>query len=171
MKMTITITDVFKNGFWLTLPPLLLSLGLMRFLPTALTAEQFNQGMPQLLLIGENTMRIVMFALPAFFSIDLSTPLQRTGLIIYVLGVVLYSLSYLTQNFLPASAWSTSLIGFASTAYTNVIWLIGLGLLGEKFYFPDGLRYRPVYFIVPAVLFICLHVAHTVLYFQRTHGR
>jgi hypothetical protein len=168
--MIIMVAGIFKNGFWLTLPPLLLSLGLMRFLPTALTANQFNQGIPQVLLIAENIMRVTVFAIPVFFSINLSTPLQRTGLVVYFVGVALYYLSYSTQNFYPDSAWSTSLIGFASTAYTNVFWMIGLGLLGNKFYFPEGLRYRPSFFIVPAVLFICLHVTHTVLYYQRTHG-
>lgn len=169
--MTITSADIFKNGLWLTLPPLLLSLGLMRLLPTALTADQFNQGIPQVLLIGENIMRVVVFAIPAFFVIDLSTPLQKTGLVVYLVGVALYYLSYLTQNFLPESAWSTSLIGFASTAYTNVFWMIGLGLLGKKFYFLENLRYRPAFYVVPAILFICLHVTHTVIYYQRTHGK
>ena len=37
------------------------------------------------------------------------------------------------------------MIGFVATAYTNLFWMIGLGLLGETFYFQARLRYRPSY--------------------------
>ena len=166
--MIITKTDIIKNGIWLTFPPLLFSLSLMSFLPTALTPEQFNEGIPDVLLNIESIGRILVFAMPAFFSIGISTTTQKRGLALYLAGVTLYYLSYGTQNFFPNSDWSTSTIGFAASAYTNVFWMIGLGLLGEKFYFTERLHYRSIFYIVPAVVFAIVHTTHVVIYHQRS---
>jgi hypothetical protein len=158
--------NVFKNGVWLTLPPLAFSLLLMNVLPTALTPAQFNRDIPSTLLNLENTARVIVFELPAFFSISPSTKTQRRGLIIYLAGLALYLISYGAQNFSPESSWSTSMIGFTASAYSNVFWMVGLGLLGEKFYFLRGVRYRPIFYIAPAVIFVVLHTAHAALYFS-----
>ena len=166
--MKITINDIIKNGIWLTFPPLLFSLSLMSILPTALTPAQFNRGIPDVLLNVESIGRIMVFVMPAFFSIGISTKTQKRGLALYLTGVTLYYLSYGTQNFFPNSDWSTSTIGFAASAYTNVFWMIGLGLLGEKFYFTERLRYRPIFYIAPAVIFIVFHTTHLVIYHQRS---
>ena len=60
------------------------------------------------------------------------------------------------------------MIGFVATAYINVFWMIALGLLGEKFYFPARLRYRPVFFIALVVIFLIFHITHAVIVYQRT---
>jgi hypothetical protein len=153
-------TDIIKNGIWLTFPPLIFSLSLMTFLPNALTPAQFDRGIPDILLNIESIGQILVFAMPAFFSIGIST--------LYLAGVALYYLSYGTQNFFPNSDWSTSTFGFTASAYTNIFWMIGLGLLGEKFYFTERLRYRPIFYIVPAVVFVIAHSIHAVIYHQRS---
>jgi AbrB family looped-hinge helix DNA binding protein len=61
--MKITKTDIIRNGIWLTFPPLLFSLILMNRLPAALTPALFNKGIPDVLAIGENIGRILVFAL------------------------------------------------------------------------------------------------------------
>lgn len=166
--MKIKKTDIFTNGLWLTLPPLLFSLSLMNYLPPALTPALFNQGIPELLAIGENITRSVVFALPAFFSVAFSTKTQKQGLAFYLVGIVFYYLSYLALIFFPNSVWSNSMVGVVATAYTNLFWMIGLGLLGEKFYFPKGLRYRAIYFIMPALLFLAFHITHAIIVYQRS---
>ena len=166
--MIITKTDIIKNGIWLTFPPLLFSLSLMTLLPTALTPAQFNEGIPDVLLNIESIGQILVFAMPAFFSIGISSTTQKRGLALYLAGVILYYLSYGTQNFPPNSDWSSSTSGFAASAYTNVFWTIGLCLLGEKFYFTKRLRYRSIFYIVPAVIFVIAHTTHAVIYHQRS---
>ena len=167
-KIIITKTDIIKNGIWLTFPPLLFSLSLMNFLPTALTPAQFDRGISDVLLNIESIGRILVFAMPAFFSIGISTKTQKRGLALYLAGVAIYYLCYGTQNFFPNSSWSKSTLGFAASAYTNIFWTIGLGLMGEKFYFTKRLHYRPIFYIVPAVIFVIAHTTHTVIYHQRS---
>jgi hypothetical protein len=166
--MIITKNDIINNGIWLTFPPLIFSLSLMTLIPTALTPDQFNQGIPDILVNIESIGRIFVFAMPAFFSIGISSTTQKRGLALYLAGITLYYLSYGTQNFSPNSDWSTSTFGFAASAYTNIFWTIGLGLLGEKFYFTEHLRYRPIFYIVPAVVFAIAHTTHAVIYHQRS---
>jgi hypothetical protein len=165
--MKITMTDIVKNGIWLTFPILGFGLSLMSRLPAALTPALFNKGIPDVLLNGENIGRLLIFALPAFFTIGISTKTQKRGLAVYLTGVALYYLSYLAQIFFPDSAWSTSMAGFVATAYTNLFWIIGLGLLGEKFYFLEHLRYRPVFYLAPASIFLIFHITHAVIVYQR----
>jgi hypothetical protein len=165
--MKTTTTNIFKNGIWLTFPPLLFSLSLMGLLPDALTPAQFNKDIPDLLVMGENIARVFVFGMPLFFSVSLSTKTQKRGLLLYLVAIALYYLSYLVLIFMPNTAWSNSLIGFAAPAYINIFWMSGLGLLGEKFYFPDSLRYRPRFYIAPAIIFLTFHIAHTVIVYQR----
>lgn len=164
--MKFSTSDIMKNGIWLTLPPLLFSLSLMIIAPTALTPAEFNKGIPDILIYGETIGRIIVFAMPAFFYVGLSTKTQHQGAIVYSAGVALYCLTYATQNYFPYSAWSKSMIGFTASAYTNLFWMIGLGLMGQDFYFPKWLRYRPIFYIAPTTIFIILHVTHTVVYFR-----
>lgn len=166
--MKITVTDILKNGIWLTLPPLIFSLSFMSKLPVVLTPDLFNKGIPDALLIGENIVRILVFAMPAFFTIGISTKTQKQGLILYLAGVSLYYLSYGALIFYPDSVWSTSMVGFVATAYTNIFWMTGLGLLGEKFYFPARLSYRPIFFIASVAIFLIIHIAHAVIVYQRS---
>ena len=166
--MKITVTDIFKNGIWLTFPILIFSFSLMNRLPAALTPALFNKGIPDVLVNCENIVRILVFAMPAFFSIGTSSKTQKLGLILYLAGITLYYLSYGALIIFPDSAWSTSMIGFVATAYTNLFWMTGLGLLGEKFYFPARLRYRPIFYIVPVVIFLIIHIMHSVIVYQRS---
>jgi hypothetical protein len=164
--MILTRTNIMKSGIWLTLPPLLFSLGLMSILPTALTATQFNAGIPTTFLIAENALRILIFTIPLFFTVGTASRIQKRGLVVYLFGVAIYCLSYGTQNFLPQSVWSTSFVGFVSSAFLNIFWQIGLALMGEEFYLSAKVKYRPAYFIVPSALFITLHSIHAIMYYQ-----
>lgn len=165
--MTLAKADVIKNGVWLTLPPLLFSLGLVTVLPNALTPAEFNAGIPDMLVNIESAGRVLVVGMPALFSIGLSTKTQKVGLALYLAGVTIYCLSYGIQNFFPNSDWSTSALGFAASAYTNIFWMMGLGLLGDRFYFTEHTRYRPIFYIFPAVVFVAVHTTHSVLYHQR----
>jgi hypothetical protein len=164
--MNILLPYILKNGIWWTLPPLFFSLGLMAIAPTALTATEFNAGIPNILLWGEIVGRVFVFATPLFFTIGLVTKTQKIGFCLYLFGVTAYCLTYGIQNYLPDSLWSTTLIGFTASAYTNLVWMVGLGLMGQQFYPPIRLRYRPILYIAPATIFIMLHVAHLIIYFQ-----
>jgi hypothetical protein len=101
-------TEVARNGFLLTLPALVFSVSLMAILPNAITPAQFNEGVPKALIAAERVARVFVFGMPLFFSIGFSSITQRVGLAAYLLGLALYCSTYWVQNFLPQSAWSSS---------------------------------------------------------------
>ena len=134
--------------------------------PNALASVALNKNIPDVFLEIEIIARIITFAMPAFFYIGLSSKTQKNGLILYLSGVVIYFLSYGTQNFFPNTAWSLSLIGFAASSFKNLIWIIGLGLMGHEFYAPIRLRYHAIICIAPSTVFIILYVTHSIIYFR-----
>jgi len=75
--MKITKIDILKNAIWLTLPPLLFGLSLMNYLPAVLTPALFNKGIPDILANGENIVRILVFAMPAFSLLDYRPKLKN----------------------------------------------------------------------------------------------
>lgn len=164
--MRSTLANLLRNGIWLTFPPLIFSLNLMDRLPDPFSPALFNKGVSGILLSAENITRIFVFALPVFFSIGVSTKVQKQGLVLYLTGLALYFLSYGVLIIFPTSVWSTSMIGFTSAAYINAFWMFGLGLLGEKFYFPAHLRYHPIYYIIPSAIFLILHTTHAFIIYQ-----
>jgi hypothetical protein len=162
----IDLVKYLRNGIWLTVPILLWNAILASRLPAQFLPDIFWKEIPDVVAYGENSLRIVVvFAMPLFFSIGLSTKTQKQGLVWYLAGTAIYFLSWILQIYYPDSGWSTSMIGFLAPAYTPLVWLIGIGLLGEKFYFP--VRYRPVYYIAPAILFLIFHNTHTAIVYLR----
>jgi leucyl aminopeptidase len=82
------------------------------------------------------------------------------------------STSYISANFasdlinFPNSGWSNSIIGFTAPAYTPLFWLMGIGLIGNSFYF--NLPYRPWYYISTSILFLIFHNFHAFTIYSRT---
>ena len=154
-----------SNGIFLTLPILLWNVIFASRLPAQFLPDIFWKDIPNAVQYGENILRIFVFMMPLFFTFGISTHNQKKGTAWYLAGIAIYFLSWLPHLFMPDSAWSTSMIGFMAPAYTPLLCLIGIGLLGERFYFP--VRYRPVYYIAPVVLFLIFHCTHSaIVYLQ-----
>lgn len=154
-----------RNGIWLTVPVLLWNAILASRLPPQFLPDIFEKDIPALVLYGESILRIVVFAMPLFFSIGVASKTQKQGAAWYLVGTVLYFLAWLPLLIAPNSFWSTSLVGFLAPAYTPLLWIIGIGLLGEQFY--SSARYRPIYYIAPAIVFLIFHCAHTAIVYFR----
>jgi hypothetical protein len=155
---------VLMNGIWLTFPALIWHVIFASRLPAQFLPEIFWKDIPVVVHYGENILRTFAFAIPAFFMLA-SPRAGRQGWSWYIAGTLVYFVTWLPLLFAPGSAWSTSMLGFMAPAYTPLIWLVGIGLLGTEFYFP--LRYRPVYYIAPAVLFTIFHCTHAAIVYLR----
>jgi hypothetical protein len=94
------------------------------------------------------------------------TPIQKIGLTLYFTGTIIYFLSWLAQMYIPQSTWSLSLFGSLAPAYTPLIWLIGIGLIGSSLYFASP--YRSWMYITLSIIFIAFHLSHTFIAYQRS---
>ena len=156
----------FLNGLLLLAPILLWNWVFSAKLPKAFLPENFNQGIPVFISGAENILRLVVFSLPFFMPLNLATPTQRLGFWLYSLGTGLYFLSWLALMLFPKSSWSTSACGFLAPAYTPLIWLVGIGLVGSSLYIP--VPYWPGIYLVCAVLFIAAHVSHASIVYLKS---
>ena len=76
-----------------------------------------------------------------------------------------YFLAWILMVYFPQSMWSTSLIGSTATAWTSLLWLIGIGLIGDSLYIT--IPYRPWVYISLSVIFAAIHTLHAVIVYLR----
>ncbi len=116
---------------------------------------------------GENTLRVVVMVLPFVMPLEIVTVGQRRGLLLFVVGTALYVLAWIPLMIAPESGWSTSWLGFVAPAYTPLLWLIGLGLIGRRLYVQSP--YRRWMYIALASGFVAFHVTHTSIVYTRNY--
>jgi hypothetical protein len=142
----------------LTVPILVWNIVCTRFLPPALASNELSRDIPPLVTYGENMLRIVVMVLPFLMPLDVATGGERRGLLPFVVGTLLYFLAWIPLMIARDSRWSTSWPGFVAPAYTPIVWLTGLGLIGSRLYVPSPFR-RWMY-IALACGFVAFHVTH-----------
>ncbi len=152
------------NCFFLLVPVFIWNILLARALPQPYSPELFGKGIPAPLLLAENCLRLTLFAFPLIMRLGLSSQQQRTGLVVYVAGLLLYGSSWLVQIWAPESPWSRSAAGFLAPAYTPAIWLVGIGMVGEHSFIEWP--YRQQLFFGLAVAFVFVHTAHAFMAYR-----
>lgn len=155
------------NGYIAVFPILVWNILLTSKLPAEYDPQVFNSNIPLVILIGENLFRSIIFILPLSFRLNITSSLGKKGLIVFSFGVALYFSSWLMLIFAPDSSWSSSVLGFASPACTPIIWLIGLSLMVDSYYFK--LVYSKWHFIMPSIAFSIFHVSHAVYVYNRAY--
>jgi len=162
-----TIKKYSLNCFLLTIPIMLWNVFFKKKLPKAFQPEIFWDDIPSFLTYGENISRIIVFILTFLMPLSILTSTQKKGLFFYISGSILYFASWLILIYFPDSGWSNSVLGFMAPAYTPFLWLTGIGLIGNSFYF--NLTYRRWQFIGTSLVFLTFHNFHTLTIYFRTH--
>jgi hypothetical protein len=83
------------NCFLLIIPIVVFNLFFMRRLPGAYQPEIFERDIPKPIVFGENTFRIVVLLMPLFMPLRVQTNIQETGVLLYLMGIVVYFASWL----------------------------------------------------------------------------
>lgn len=151
----------------LLIPVFLWNLVLAPYLPPPFTVPAFTHDLPLWLTGMESGLRLLLFALPFLMPWPASSPRSRLGLRLFMVGVSIYFASWVPLILAPESAWSTSTIGFLAPAYTPALWLIGLSLISDTLFW--GHFYRWWQYLIPAVPFLGIHIAHVALIHARLH--
>lgn len=143
------------------------NIALTNKLPKDFQPDIFWKDIPAVLTYAENISRTLIFMLTLLMPLSISTFKQKRGLILYVGGTILYFVSWLGLIYFPDSRWSSNAFGFMAPAYTPLLWLTGIGMIGNSFYF--NLPYRRWFFILTAIIFLMFHNFHTMIIYLRTH--
>jgi hypothetical protein len=160
------ITPFLLNCLLLLIPIMAWNMIFANKLPRLYSPDVFEKNIPAIITYGENIFRLIIFILPLLMPIRIETPMQKLGLGLYIAGTLIYFLSWLAQMYFPQSAWSLSLLGSLAPAYTPLIWLTGIGLIGSSLYFSSP--YRSWMYITLSLLFVAFHLSHTFIAYQRS---
>lgn len=153
------------NCFLLLIPILLWNIFLVDYLPKSYSPEVFWKDIPKLVSYSENILRGAIFSLPLIMIFSLKKRIEKIGLSIFLIGITIYFLSWLAMIFFPESLWSRSAVGFLAPAFTTIIWLIGIGLIGNESFF--RIQHITKIYICVSILFVVFHTIHAYIVFQR----
>ena len=153
----------------LIIPIIIWNISFISYLPSPYKPENFNSDIPLWITVGENLFRTVLFIFPVFFKINIKISFENKGLITYLLGVVIYFSSWLVIIISPASAWSASILGFSAPAYTPIIWILGLSMMVDAYYFNFKFNYSKWHFLLPSMSLIVFHISHVIYVFNRSY--
>src|SRR3974390_998075 len=158
--------DYLRNCFWMLAPILAFNLAFTRSLPPAYQMVNFWKQIPLAIALPENILRAAVMMLPLFMHFSVSTSRQKLGFTIYLTGLLVYFASWAVLIIFPRSTWSTSAIGFMAPAYTPVIWLTGIALVGNELQFPR-IALPPWIYGSFSVCFLLFHNMHAGLVYSR----
>jgi hypothetical protein len=153
------------NCMLLLLPIMTWNIIFSNKLPVLYSPKVFWKEIPSVIANGENIFRLVVFILPVLMPMRIETQSHKRGLWLYIAGTAIYFISWLAQIYFPQSAWSLSVWGFLAPAYTPLIWLVGIGLIGDALYFSSP--YRSWMYIAASITFISFHTSHALTVFIR----
>ena len=143
----------FANCFWLMLPLLAWNLVLgPQITDPCVTSDAHS---PKWLLVAENIARMLVFALPLLIPLPRGpgwqSALAKVGLVVYILGTLVYCASWLPLLLAPASAWSNHPAGLLAPRLTPFLSFLGIAFLGGSW----------LYGVIAAV-FVIFHSWHGV---------
>lgn len=140
------------NCLILIVPPLLWNAIFASKLPEEYSSDE---NVSPAIVNLESVLRIIAFGFPILLPLQLDGLVRQAGLAIYIAGVIIYFASWTTQIYFQETRWSNSAIGILAPAYTPLIWLIGIALIGHSW----------VYVLI-SILFIFVHTWHNVQIFE-----
>ncbi len=154
----------------LLLPAAAWNIVLRKHLPATFQRDEFWRDVPTPLAVAENGLRIAVFVLPFLMPLNLAAHGWVPALFIFGAGTLLYFASWLALIWFPGSRWSRCPLGFAAPAYTPLLWLLGIALLGDGLFW--GTFYRWWMYLALGVAFLAAHITHTMRVYLRNpqHG-
>jgi hypothetical protein len=138
------------NCFWLLIPIFVWNAVFTSRLPQE--GFKSDAGVPKRVLVAEQVLRAAVFIGPLFLPLRWGDTSSQAGLILYAQGILIYFASWLLLIYRPETAWSKSAAGLLAPAYTPLIWLAGIALVGGSW--PYALL---------SLLFVGVHIYHNIL--------
>ena len=135
------------NCLWLMAPLLAWNI----VLAPKITLEQVisDAHSPPWLLVAENVSRIIVFVFPLIMPLRLKDTTSKTGLAIYIIGTLIYFVSWIPLIWMSDSIWSQSAAGLLAPRLTPLLPSLGIALIGHS---------AP--YAIFSIIFVSLHTWH-----------
>jgi len=137
------------NCLWLILPLLVWNIVFGSKLNDSRLTSDANS--PPWQLLAENGTRILVFALPVLIPLQFQNGTSKAGFVVYLIGTLIYFVSWIPLMIAYQSYWSRSTIGTLAPFITPLFVFWGIALIGQSWGYG-----------IVSILFIILHGWHGV---------
>ena len=137
-------------------------------LPEKYTEKGKWDNIPKLLAALENTLRTIVFLIPVLMKLNLNSDRAIVGLVVYLLGIIIYFISWSLQMYRPDSNWSKSLLGTMAPAYTPIIWLNGIALIGKENFLE--IPNFALFYLIISFVFVIVHSLHAYFVYKQNNS-
>jgi hypothetical protein len=159
MSILELINNYKNNCFWFFIPVIIFNIIFTKYLP-----DFYLENIIHPIVTIETIARITTIAFSAIMTIKLDNKTGKVGLVLYVIGVFIYFCSYFIVIKIPAISFNNNFIVLLAPYWTSVLWLIGIGLLGNKLFI--NIPYHYVAYIILSIVFAIIHSIHGYICFS-----
>ena len=153
------ILKYIYNCFLFFIPILIFNILFFKKLPS-----YYLKNISHPIIKAETIIRIITIAFSIIMAINIQNNTGKIGLIIYIIGIIIYFSSYFIEIYFPNTLFSKKLIFILAPYWTSVIWLIGIGLLGIKLFV--NIPYHFTVYLIISVIFTIIHTIHGYLCYK-----
>ena len=148
--------EYYKNCFLLFIPIIMFNVIFTKYLP-----EKYLQNISHKIVTIENIFRLILIIFSIIMKINFNKIKGKIGLFVYVIGVIIYFTSYFiiinNHNTFLGKYFIIQLSGY----WSAIIWLIGIGLIGNKLLIKIPYHYS-IYLIL-SIIFTIVHTFHGII--------
>jgi hypothetical protein len=147
------INNYKNNCFWFFIPVIIFNIIFTKYLP-----EYYLKNINLPIVTIETIVRIITILFSIIMAIKLDNKIGKIGLAVYIIGILIYFCSYFVVIKLPAISFHNNLILLLAPYWTSVLWLTGIGLLGNKIFL--NIPYHYTAYIIISIVFVIIHSIH-----------
>ena len=148
-----------SNCFLLFIPILVFNILFFKKLPS-----YYLKNISHPIIIAETITRIITIAFSMIMAIDIKNKTGKIDLIIYIIGIIIYFTSYFIEIYAPNTLFGKNIIFILAPYWTSVIWLIGIGLVGNRLFV--NIPYHFIVYLVLSIIFATIHTIHGYLCYK-----
>ena len=152
------IQYLYSSCFLLFIPVILFDVAFTKYLP-----EQYLKNIPHIVVPIEAAVRLVLIALAAVMKINVQDKKGKAGFGIYIAGLTAYFASYFVLISYADTTVGKNMILQLSGYWTATLWLIGIGLTGNRLFVK--VPYHYAVYIILSMLFGILHTYYGYILF------
>jgi len=145
-----------NNCFLFYIPILLFNILFFKKLPS-----HYLKNISHPIVIMETITRIIIIAFSIIMAINIKNKIEKTGLIMYIIGIIIYFTSYFIEIYASDTLFGRKLIFILAPYWTSVIWLMGIGLVGNRLFI--NIPYHFIAYLILSVVFAAIHTIHGYL--------
>jgi len=153
------IIKYINNCFLFFIPILLFNILFFKKLP-----PHYLKNISHPIIIMETITRIIVIVFSMIMVMNIQNKMEKIGIIIYVIGIIIYFTSYFIEIYAANSLFGRNIIFILAPYWTSIIWLIGIGLVGNILFI--NIPYHFTVYLILSVIFTTIHTIHGYLCYK-----